>query len=68
MTTTRRMPADAQAGADNYRALQQGQRTRMTVAVAIGADRPRCTPRIMPLPRRDEMMTSGFIRGKPVEM
>jgi len=57
-------------GAEHYRRLEKsGQRTRMDVAVAIGADPATMYSAILPLPPDlDEMMISGFIRGKPVEM
>src|SRR3984893_179564 len=57
-------------GAEHYRRIAKaGQRTRMDVAVAIGADPATMYSAIMPLPPDiDEMMISGFIRGKPVEM
>jgi 4-hydroxy-3-polyprenylbenzoate decarboxylase len=57
-------------GAEHYRRLQKsGERTRMDVAVAIGADPATMYSAILPLPPDlDEMMISGFIRGKPVEM
>src|SRR2546421_8796475 len=46
-----------------------GQGARMDVAVAIGADPATMYSAILPLPPDlDEMMISGFIRGKPVEM
>jgi len=57
-------------GAEHYRRLEKaGQRTRMDVAVAIGADPATMYSAILPLPPDlDEMLISGFIRGKPVEM
>src|SRR6266404_3689090 len=57
-------------GAEHYRRIAKaGQRSRMDVAVAIGADPATMYSAIMPLPPDiDEMMISGFIRGKPVEM
>jgi 4-hydroxy-3-polyprenylbenzoate decarboxylase len=57
-------------GAEHYRRVAKtGQQTRMDVAVAIGADPATMYSAIMPLPPDvDEMMISGFIRGKPVEM
>ena len=57
-------------GAEHYRRLQKGgQVARMDVAVAIGADPATMYSAILPLPPDlDEMMISGFIRGKPVEM
>jgi 4-hydroxy-3-polyprenylbenzoate decarboxylase len=57
-------------GAEHYRRVAKtGQKTRMDVAVAIGADPATMYSAIMPLPPDlDEMMISGFIRGKPVEM
>src|SRR5229473_118541 len=56
-------------GAEHYRRMEKsGQRTRMDVAVAIGADPATMYSAILPLPPDlDEMMISGFIRGKPVE-
>jgi 4-hydroxy-3-polyprenylbenzoate decarboxylase len=57
-------------GAEHYRrTAKAGQRKRMDVAVAIGADPATMYSAILPLPPDlDEMMISGFIRGKPVEM
>jgi 4-hydroxy-3-polyprenylbenzoate decarboxylase len=57
-------------GAEHYRKLQrEGKTARMPVAVAIGADPPTMYSAILPLPPDlDEMMISGFLRGKPVEM
>jgi len=56
-------------GAEHYRRMEKSQRTRMDVAVAIGADPATMYSAILPLPPDlDEMMISGFIRSKPVEM
>lgn len=58
-------------GAEHYRRLvaQGGSDTKMPVAVAIGADPATMYSAILPLPPDlDEMMISGFLRGKPVEM
>ena len=57
-------------GAEHYRRMAKtSQRTRMDVAVAIGADPATMYSAIMPLPPDlDEMMIAGFMRGKPVEM
>ena len=57
-------------GAEHYRRLARaGNQPRMDVAVAIGADPATMYSAILPLPPDlDEMMISGFIRGKPVEM
>jgi len=57
-------------GAAHYRRLQsEGKVARMPVAVAIGADPATMYSAILPLPPDiDEMMISGFLRGKPVEM
>lgn len=57
-------------GADHYRRLQQqGQVTRMEVAVAIGADPAAIYSAILPLPPDiDEMLMAGFLRNEPVEM
>ncbi len=57
-------------GAEHYRRLvAEGKTTRMEVAVAIGADPATMYSAILPLPPDlDEMMISGFLRGKPVEM
>jgi 4-hydroxy-3-polyprenylbenzoate decarboxylase len=57
-------------GAEHYRLLARtGSQPRMDVAVAIGADPATMYSAILPLPPDlDEMMISGFIRGKPVEM
>jgi 4-hydroxy-3-polyprenylbenzoate decarboxylase len=56
-------------GAEHHRRLlEQGQK-RMHVAVAIGSDPATMYSAILPLPPDlDEMMISGFLRGKPVEM
>ncbi|MBV8818690.1 MAG: menaquinone biosynthesis decarboxylase, partial [Acidobacteriaceae bacterium] len=57
-------------GADHYRRLAaEGKQARMPVSVAIGSDPATMYSAILPLPPDlDEMMISGFIRGKPVEM
>jgi 4-hydroxy-3-polyprenylbenzoate decarboxylase len=57
-------------GAEHYRRLlKEGKSKRMDVAVAIGADPATMYSAILPLPPDlDEMMISGFLRGKPVEM
>ena len=57
-------------GAEHYRRLARaGKQARMDVSVAIGADPATMYSAILPLPPDlDEMMISGFIRGKPVEM
>jgi 4-hydroxy-3-polyprenylbenzoate decarboxylase len=60
-------------GAEHYRrrlaAAGKGERARMDVAVAIGADPATMYSAILPLPPDlDEMMLAGFLRGKPVEM
>jgi len=57
-------------GAEHYRRRQKaGPGARMDVAVAIGADPATMYSAILPLPPDlDEMLISGFIRGKPVEM
>ena len=56
-------------GAEHYRRLEKAKRPRMDVAVAIGADPATMYSAILPLPPDlDEMMISGFMRGKPVEM
>ena len=57
-------------GAEHYRRLQQeGQQTRMDVAVAIGADPATMYSGILPLPPdMDEMLFAGFLRRKRVEM
>jgi 4-hydroxy-3-polyprenylbenzoate decarboxylase len=57
-------------GAEHYRRLSAaGQRKRMDIAVAIGADPATMYSAILPLPPDlDEMMLAGFLRGKPVEM
>ena len=57
-------------GAEHYRRLlQEGKQKRMNVAVAIGSDPATMYSAILPLPPDlDEMMISGFLRGKPVEM
>jgi 4-hydroxy-3-polyprenylbenzoate decarboxylase len=56
-------------GADHHRRLLAEGRKRMDVAVAIGCDPATMYSAILPLPPDlDEMMISGFMRGKPVEM
>ena len=57
-------------GAEHYRRMQaEGKNTRMDVSVAIGCDPATMYSAILPLPPDlDEMMISGFLRGKPVEM
>src|SRR6202453_806054 len=57
-------------GAEHYRRLvAEGKKTRMDVAVAIGADPAAMYSAILPLPPDlDEMMIAGFLRGRPVEM
>ena len=57
-------------GAEHYRRLQRaGKQARMPVAVAIGADPATMYSAILPLPPDlDEMLMSGFLRGKSVEM
>src|ERR1700730_11837337 len=57
-------------GAEHYRRMEKaGQRKRMDVAVAIGADPATMYSAILPLPPDiDEMMIAGFLRQSPVEM
>ncbi len=57
-------------GAEHYRRLRaEGKASRMEAAVAIGADPATMYSAILPLPPDlDEMMISGFLRSKPVEM
>ena len=57
-------------GAEHYRRLsQEGQQTRMDVAVAIGSDPATMFSAILPLPPDlDEMLFAGFLRNKSVEM
>ena len=57
-------------GAEHYRRLlKEGKSKRMDVAVAIGSDPATMYSAILPLPPDiDEMMISGFLRRKPVEM
>lgn len=57
-------------GAEHYRRLRAaGTIKRMEVAVAIGADPCTMYSAILPLPPDlDEMMLSGFLRSKPVDM
>src|SRR5947209_14981478 len=56
-------------GAEHYRRMGKTGRTRMDVAVAIGADPATMYSAILPLPPDlDEMMISGFLRQSPVEM
>lgn len=56
-------------GAEHYRRLAAHGRTRMEVAVAIGADPATIFSAVLPLPPDlDEMLFAGFLRGAPVEM
>lgn len=56
-------------GAEHYRRLREHGKTRMEVAVAIGADPATMYSAILPLPPDlDEMMIAGFLRNSPVEM
>jgi 4-hydroxy-3-polyprenylbenzoate decarboxylase len=56
-------------GAEHYRQLRNKGVARMDIAVAIGADPATMYSAILPLPPElDEMVFSGFLRGKPVEM
>ncbi len=57
-------------GAEHYRRLAAaGEKPRMPVSVAIGADPCTMYSAILPLPPDlDEMMIAGFLRGSPVEM
>ena len=57
-------------GAEHYRRLMaEGKSGKMPVSVAIGCDPATMYSAILPLPPDlDEMMISGFLRGKPVEM
>jgi 4-hydroxy-3-polyprenylbenzoate decarboxylase len=57
-------------GADHYRRLAaEGKQRRMPIAVTIGSDPATLFSAILPLPPSiDEMLFSGFLRGKPVEM
>ena len=56
-------------GAEHYRRAGKTGKTRMDVAVAIGADPATMYSAILPLPPDlDEMMIAGFLRGSPVEM
>jgi 4-hydroxy-3-polyprenylbenzoate decarboxylase len=56
-------------GAEHFRRLRQHGKTRLEVAVAIGADPATMYSAILPLPPDlDEMMIAGFLRASPVEM
>jgi 4-hydroxy-3-polyprenylbenzoate decarboxylase len=56
-------------GAEHYRRMREHGRTRMDVAVGIGADPATMYAAILPLPPDlDEMMVAGFLRQSPVEM
>jgi 4-hydroxy-3-polyprenylbenzoate decarboxylase len=56
-------------GAEHYRRMTHHGRTRMDVAVAIGADPATMYSAILPLPPDlDEMMIAGFLRQSAVEM
>lgn len=56
-------------GAEHHRRMLDQGKKRMDVAVAIGCDPATMYSAILPLPPElDEMMISGFLRGKPVEM
>ncbi|HEV2387415.1 MAG TPA: menaquinone biosynthesis decarboxylase [Candidatus Acidoferrales bacterium] len=56
-------------GAAHFRQARQEARTRMEVAVAIGAEPVTALAGVLPAPPGiDEMMLAGFLRGAPVEM
>jgi 4-hydroxy-3-polyprenylbenzoate decarboxylase len=56
-------------GAEHHRRMIAAGHKRMDVAVAIGCDPATMYSAILPLPPDlDEMMISGFLRSKPVEM
>ena len=56
-------------GAEHHRRMLAEGRRRMDVAVAIGCDPATMYSAILPLPPElDEMLLSGFLRGKPVDM
>ncbi len=56
-------------GAEHYRRTEHYGKSRMDVAVAVGADPATMFSAILPLPPDlDEMMIAGFLRGSPVEM
>jgi 4-hydroxy-3-polyprenylbenzoate decarboxylase len=56
-------------GAEHYRRLAATGRTRLDVAVAIGADPATMFSAALPLPPDlDEMLFAGFLRGQAVEM
>jgi 4-hydroxy-3-polyprenylbenzoate decarboxylase len=57
-------------GAEHFRRMAAaGARTRMDVAVAIGADPVTMFSAVLPLPPDlDEMLFAGFLRGAAVEM
>jgi 3-polyprenyl-4-hydroxybenzoate decarboxylase len=57
-------------GCQHYRRMEKaGRRPRMDVGVAIGSDPATMYSAILPLPPDlDEIMISGFIRGKPPPM
>ena len=56
-------------GAEHYRRLGAHGRSRMDVAVAIGADPATMFSAILPAPPDlDEMLLAGFLRSSPVEM
>ncbi len=56
-------------GASHYRSLPKGSKKRLEVAVALGADPATMFAGACPLPPgMDELMMSGFIRKKPVEL
>ena len=57
-------------GAEHYRrAVAEGGKTRMEIAVAVGSDPATMFSGILPLPPDlDEMLFAGFLRSKPVEL
>src|SRR5260221_384888 len=56
-------------GAEQYGRQKAGPGARMDGGVAIGADPAAMYSALLPLPPDlEEMLSSGFIRGKPVEM
>ena len=56
-------------GANHYRESERRGRERLEVAVAIGADPATMWAGSLPVPPEiDEIMVSGVLRGRPVEM
>jgi 4-hydroxy-3-polyprenylbenzoate decarboxylase len=56
-------------GAEHFRHTRRLQRSRLEVAVAIGADPVTCLAGVLPAPPGvDELLLAGFLRKEPVEL